>query len=372
MGWQLITDTSSQQYKLRQQAGQNFDSEGFGKIGGRYVIACCTRYGAVGDYVDWTLANGSTLKTVIGDIKSPSDPNNNGWGHVYNNSISIVEFVVDKDSWYPSHANPGTASCHPEWAGQIQNYTNSGSYFQGDNPGTGGSGSGVGFVQATRYLNGNTTSVFFMATLQADGYVYFNDDTFYRCTRNGTGLQVYSQPKQIWVSSKVLINLKVSIADISGLVTAVGGILGGSGASSPDASVEKAVKWMIDKAQSNRITYSQSNRNLKNPSGTSYDCSSFVITGFTQGGFNINASYTGDMRSGFEAAGFKWHDADSNGSLPANVLQRGDILLNTARHTQVYIGNNQDVNCGSTPARVMSHVSRYSNGGWNGFLRYGA
>lgn len=372
MGWQLITDKTSQQYKLREQAGQNFDNEGFGKIGDRYVIACCERYGKIGDYIDWVLANGSTLKTIMGDEKSSSDPNNNGWGHVYGNSISVVEFVVDKNAWYPNHANPGTSSCHPEWAGQIKSYTNSGSYFNGDNPGTTGSGSGIGFVSATRYLNGNTTTVWFVGTMQADGLVYFNDDTFYRCSKDGSHLQVYSQPKQIWVDSQVLINLKCSILDLTAIDGAVGGILSGSGASNPNASVESAVKWMINKASTNNITYSQSNRNLKNPNGSSYDCSSFVITGFTVGGFDIDASYTGNMRSGFEKAGFKWHPADNDRKLAASQLQRGDILLNTSKHTQVYIGNNQDVNCGSTPARVMSHVAYYSGGGWDGFLRYGA
>ena len=37
MGWQMITSTSSTQYKLKESAGMNFDEEGFGKIGDRYV-----------------------------------------------------------------------------------------------------------------------------------------------------------------------------------------------------------------------------------------------------------------------------------------------------------------------------------------------
>lgn len=51
MGWQCITSKSSQQYKLRDKAGQNFDSEGFGIINNRYVVACTTTYGRVGDYI---------------------------------------------------------------------------------------------------------------------------------------------------------------------------------------------------------------------------------------------------------------------------------------------------------------------------------
>ena len=50
-------------------------------------------------------------------------------------------------------------------------------------------------------------------------------------------------------------------------------------------------------------------------------------------------------------------------------MQRGDILLKEDDHTQMYIGNNQDVNCGNTPARVMVHsVDNYGRG-WDGILR---
>lgn len=113
MGWQMITAKGSKQYKLREEAGMNFDSEGFGKINGRYVIACTTTYGSVGDYVDFYQEDGLVLQTVIGDIKSQSDEGCNTWGH--NNGRCIVEFVVNKDTWYPSHTNPGNPGCHPEW-----------------------------------------------------------------------------------------------------------------------------------------------------------------------------------------------------------------------------------------------------------------
>ena len=44
MGWQAITSPSSNQYRLREAAGMNFDEEGFGRIDGRYVIACTTTF----------------------------------------------------------------------------------------------------------------------------------------------------------------------------------------------------------------------------------------------------------------------------------------------------------------------------------------
>lgn len=128
MGWQLITDKSSPQYKLREAAGMNFDSEGFGKIGDRYVVATTTTFGNVGDYVDFERSDGSVLKCIIGDLKNQSDRNCNVWGH--ENGQNIVEFVVDKNSWYGSnHSNPGTVSCHPEWNQNITKATNYGNYF---------------------------------------------------------------------------------------------------------------------------------------------------------------------------------------------------------------------------------------------------
>lgn len=132
MGWQMITAPSSNQYKLREEAGMNFDEEGFGIIGGRYVIACTTTFGNVGDCVDFVQEDGSVLKCVIGDIKSqeyvPWDHNPaNKWGH--NNGQCIVEFVVDKSSWYNcGHPNPGNRGCHPEWHQNITQAINYGNY----------------------------------------------------------------------------------------------------------------------------------------------------------------------------------------------------------------------------------------------------
>lgn len=128
MGWQKITSTTSTQYKLREQAGMNFDEEGFGKINGRYVIACTTTFGKVGDYIDFYQTDGTIISCIIGDIKSQNDKGCTKWGH--DNGHCIVEFVVDKDSWYHSgHPNPGNQGCHPEWNQNLTKAVNGGSYF---------------------------------------------------------------------------------------------------------------------------------------------------------------------------------------------------------------------------------------------------
>lgn len=121
MGWQMITDRTSKQYKLREESGQHFDAEGFARIDGRYVIACTTLFGQVGDYVDFYREDGTILKTVIGDIKNPNDIEWNIYGH--NNGRCVVEFIVDRNTWYTngegSHVNPGNPGCHPEWNSRI-------------------------------------------------------------------------------------------------------------------------------------------------------------------------------------------------------------------------------------------------------------
>ncbi len=137
MGWQKITSTTSSQYKLRELAGMNFDQEGFGIINGRYVIACTTTYGTVGDYVDFYQEDGSVIPCIIGDIKNQKDTGCTEWGH--NNGKCIIEFVVDMNTWYNSgHPNPGTSQCHPEWHQNIVKAVNGGSYF--DNPDFSGEG----------------------------------------------------------------------------------------------------------------------------------------------------------------------------------------------------------------------------------------
>ena len=129
MAWQAITSPSSNQYRLRETAGMNFDDEGFGRIDGRYVIACTTTFGQVGEYVDFKLEDGTILKCIIGDSKGGVNPQYNvsEWGH--NNGKNVVEFIVDKNSWYNKKDNPGTPSNHPEWNHRVTEAYVYGNYF---------------------------------------------------------------------------------------------------------------------------------------------------------------------------------------------------------------------------------------------------
>ena len=127
MGWQTITAPDSQQYKLREKAGMTFDDEGYGIIDGRYVVATTTTFGEVGDKIDIYLEDGTILPAIIGDIKNQSDAGATKWGH--QDGSNMIEFVVDKDSWYPSHSNPGTDGNHKEWSQYLEKVVNNGNYF---------------------------------------------------------------------------------------------------------------------------------------------------------------------------------------------------------------------------------------------------
>ena len=130
MGWQCINSKSSDQYKLRADAGQNFDSQGFGKINNRYVVAMKQYWGNVGDYVDVTLDNGEVIKGIIGDIKSNENDGVSFATYAHGTTAedsSVVEFVVDKNSWYGT--DKAVVKYHPEFNSTVKSVANRGNYW---------------------------------------------------------------------------------------------------------------------------------------------------------------------------------------------------------------------------------------------------
>lgn len=358
--WQMITDPTSNAYQLKADAGQNFNGEGYGIVGSRYVIACTEYYGEIGDYIDWTLASGEILPTVIGDFKSSLDPNNNGWGHVSGNNLNVIEFIVDYDTWYT-----GSAPSFPsEWAGQLQGYEKVGNYWRdGEDIAT----NNLCTITGTRYVNGRSRNVVYVGSIQGDGYVYFNDDVMWRCYYDGTNLQRFYFNKTIWIRSDEITNIRVK-----GMSTSGGTDLppGGSG-------VESAVTWAITIANDDSHGYDQPTRD----GGVDFDCSSLTSWSFRQNGFDIPwpspATYT--MLSPFQNAGFTWYPGLGNDS---SQLYRGDILLNIERHVAIYIGGGQLVEAcinefggisGGQPGDQTGQeirVGGFYSFPWNGVLRY--
>lgn len=140
--------------------------------------------------------------------------------------------------------------------------------------------------------------------------------------------------------------------------------------------IEKAVNWIIGIANDNTHGYDQGSR-----WSPDYDCSSLVISAWKQAGVNLTCTYTGNMYANMVNKGFS--DITSQVNLATGSgLARGDVLLNVANHTAIYIGNGQiceatgNENGGITGGQTGDQTGReicinsYRNYPWNYVLRY--
>lgn len=107
-------------------------------------------------------------------------------------------------------------------------------------------------------------------------------------------------------------------------------------------TIERAVSIMETWANDPRYGYDQQWRWGERGD---YDCSSAAITAWEQAGVPVKsrgATYTGNMYPVFLACGFRDVTALINRA-SGDGLQRGDVLLNRARHTALYCGGGQEV-----------------------------
>lgn len=100
-------------------------TDGIASVNGRYLVACTSKYGSVGDNVDFYLADGTVIPCTIADQKNGDDAGCNEWGH--SEGQNIIEFEVSS-SMYERYGNPGSSSWMPEWSGKrVASATNLGS-----------------------------------------------------------------------------------------------------------------------------------------------------------------------------------------------------------------------------------------------------
>lgn len=192
-------------------------------------------------------------------------------------------------------------------------------------------------VSATKYYHGSSNNVVYLGNLLPDGYVYFNDDSFYRCrtsgtvsqgvTVNGTDLQLCYMSKEQWVRCGILSNIQIT-QFVSGYGTNVQSIislarseLGNTGA--------KYWNWYRNNIDSSIGPF-------VNDSQTAW-CAAFIS--YLLGTCGISCIYFPNL------AAFDYRDIPVSSRIPAAQLTAGDIVSfnwnggNTGDHVALVIGN---------------------------------
>lgn len=94
MSYQSITDKTSAQYELQQNAYTNV--YGIRMVGNRYCVAVGTYYATeIGTELDVVMENGSILKCIVGDLKNDIHTDETNRQHTVDNSV--VEFIMDRN-----------------------------------------------------------------------------------------------------------------------------------------------------------------------------------------------------------------------------------------------------------------------------------
>lgn len=111
-------------------------------------------------------------------------------------------------------------------------------------------------------------------------------------------------------------------------------------------SIDNAVAWAVGIADDESHGYSQAVR-----WGPDYDCSSLIISAYQQAGIPVKDSGAGsthNMYSTFTANGFTDVTDITNHGTVLGALQKGDVLLDPASHTEMYIGDGKIVGAHSS------------------------
>lgn len=125
--WDPTADAGIFYYQYWIPSGAKYDN-GIAVYEGRYLIACTSTFGKVGDKIDFYLSDGTKIETIMVDTKNQNDAGCNEWGH--GNGQNVLEFEVSRSYFNSVGSNPGNAGWFPEWGGKrVASATNLGSVF---------------------------------------------------------------------------------------------------------------------------------------------------------------------------------------------------------------------------------------------------
>ncbi|MCL2777620.1 MAG: NlpC/P60 family protein [Polyangiaceae bacterium] len=139
------------------------------------------------------------------------------------------------------------------------------------------------------------------------------------------------------------------------------------------ATLQSFINYMVNMCNDNSYGYKFGGWGPKD-----YDCASSIITSLKNTGFAVGgATYTGNMSANLTAHGWQRINSGTINLSSSASLKAGDILLNEADHTALYVGNNQlaefssdyDGKSGDSSGKE-AWVHGYYNFPWNCILRY--
>lgn len=119
MDYRCITDTSSVQYSLQQQAYT--DERGFRRIGNDYCVALGTGItSGCGERFVITLDSGYSFSVIVSDIKADAHTDStNCYAPRGENAGNIVEFIIDTDNADGYMLTSGSAGCFDDLSGNV-------------------------------------------------------------------------------------------------------------------------------------------------------------------------------------------------------------------------------------------------------------